>query len=178
MANFFFLWSLMSTSRKCLLALLGDIPDPWAWAVPAAAGLGLGLDGVDGWLARRLGTVSGFGARFDLEVDALLVLGLSLAAFASGRAGPWVLAAGGLRYAFLLAGALWHPLAGALPPSFRRKAICAAIGVSLVLGLVPFVPVEVAGLLIGAGVLAVAYSFAVDTVWLIRRPSPAEAGAG
>ena len=31
----------------------------------------LSLDGVDGWLARREGLVSAFGARFDMEVDAL-----------------------------------------------------------------------------------------------------------
>src|SRR4051794_37106531 len=35
------------------------------------------LDGVDGRVARRTGTVSAFGARFDMEVDAFLILVLS-----------------------------------------------------------------------------------------------------
>ena len=35
------------------------------------------LDGVDGWLARRSGMESAFGARFDMETDAALILVLS-----------------------------------------------------------------------------------------------------
>ena len=38
----------------------------------------LALDGVDGWWARRTGTCSAFGARFDMEVDAFLILVLSV----------------------------------------------------------------------------------------------------
>jgi hypothetical protein len=34
---------------------------------------------------------------------------------------------------------------------------------------VPAVPAAAAGVLAGAGVLAVVYSFVVDTVWLLRR---------
>jgi hypothetical protein len=40
-----------------------------SWAVFAVAVVALGLDGFDGWLARRQGYVSDFGARFDMEVD-------------------------------------------------------------------------------------------------------------
>ena len=39
----------------------------------------LALDGVDGQVARRTRTVSALGARFDMEVDAFLVLVLSVA---------------------------------------------------------------------------------------------------
>jgi phosphatidylglycerophosphate synthase len=152
-----------------LLARAGEATDLWAWALPSAALLALILDGVDGWLARRRRIESAFGARFDMEADGLLVLALSLALLASGRAGPWVLAAGGLRYAFLAGGALWPALAAPLPPSFRRKAICVTMGVALIIALVPVVPATTAGVLAGAGVLAVVYSFAADTAWLIRR---------
>ncbi len=152
-----------------LLALPGEIGDLWAWAVPAGAVVALILDGIDGWLARHRRIASAFGARFDMEADALLILGLSLASFAAGRAGIWVLTAGALRYVFLLSARLWPALAMPLPPSFRRKAVCVAIGVALVLGLVPAVSAATAGVLAGAGVLAVAYSFAVDTLWLIRQ---------
>jgi phosphatidylglycerophosphate synthase len=152
-----------------LLANPGEIGDLWAWAVPVGVVVALILDGIDGWLARRGRIASAFGARFDMEADALLVLGLALAVWASGRAGPWVLIAGALRYVFLLSAVIWPTLAAPLPPSFRRKAICVAIGVALVVGLVPAVPATTAGVLVCAGVLAVAYSFALDTVWLIRR---------
>ncbi len=37
----------------------------------------LALDAVDGWIARRTHTVSELGARFDMEVDAFLLLVLS-----------------------------------------------------------------------------------------------------
>ena len=43
------------------------------------------LDAVDGGVARRTGTVSGFGARFDMEVDAFLILVLS--GYVAGRLG-------------------------------------------------------------------------------------------
>jgi len=155
-----------------LLANPGEIGDLWAWAVPVGAVLALILDGVDGWLARRGRLASAFGARFDMEADGLLVLGLALAVLASGRAGPWVLLAGALRYLFVAGGALWPALKAPLPPSFRRKAVCVAIGIALVIGLVPAVPPGTAGLLAGIGVLALVYSFAVDTVWLLRRRAP------
>jgi phosphatidylglycerophosphate synthase len=157
-----------------LLAGPGESWDLWAWAVPVGTFLAMILDGIDGWLARRRRIASAFGARFDLEADALLVLGLSLAVFASGRAGLWVLSAGALRYMFLATGALWPALAAALPPSFRRKAVCVAIGASLVIALVPAVPAAAASLLASAGVLAIIYSFAVDTVWLIRHRKTGE----
>jgi len=158
-----------------LLAEPGEIGDIWAWALPTGALLALILDGIDGWIARHRRIASAFGARFDMEADALLVLGLSLAAFAAGRAGVWVLTAGALRYVFVAAGVVWPALSAPLPPSLRRKAVCVGIGVALVVALIPAVSASIAGLLAGAGVLAVIYSFAVDTIWLIRRCDNAEA---
>lgn len=60
------------------------------------------LDAVDGWLARRRGASGPFGACYDVEIDALLVMALSLALYARGVTGPWVLAAGMWRYLFVL----------------------------------------------------------------------------
>jgi phosphatidylglycerophosphate synthase len=81
----------------------------------ALAGVGLvalALDGVDGAVARRMGRASDFGGTLDMELDAWTVLLLSAMAWWLGRAGPWVLTAGLLRYAALAA--------GALHPTFRR----------------------------------------------------------
>ena len=70
---------------------------PPAHPVPAAllvalAAVALVLDRVDGEVARRTGSVSGFGAAFDMEVDAFLVLVLSV--YVAGTAGAWVLLIG------------------------------------------------------------------------------------
>jgi phosphatidylserine synthase len=58
-----------------IAALLGEETRPsLAWAAVVVASLVLLLDGVDGWVARRAGTTGAFGARFDMETDALLIL--------------------------------------------------------------------------------------------------------
>ncbi len=60
------------------------------------------LDGVDGWLARRRGTSSAFGAQLDVETDSLLVATLAVAATLEGH-GAWSLLAGALRPVYVLA---------------------------------------------------------------------------
>jgi phosphatidylglycerophosphate synthase len=73
----------------------------------AAVVLGLfALDGVDGYLARRLGTASEFGALFDMETDAFFVLVVELVLFQRGDLGAWILVSGVLRYVYVLARAL------------------------------------------------------------------------
>src|SRR5439155_607224 len=78
----------------------------------AASTIATVLDGADGWLARRTRMESAFGARFDTEVDALLIQVLAVLAWRWGKAGPWVLVSGLLRYLFLLSGWLWPHAAG------------------------------------------------------------------
>jgi phosphatidylglycerophosphate synthase len=139
------------------------------WTACAVAMLAEALDGVDGWLARRGGWVSPFGARFDMEIDALLVMVLALLVWSLDRAGAWVLAAGLLRYAFLAAGMAWSAMRRPLPPSRRRQAVCVIQVLSLVLALIPVFPVSLSVVFAGAGLVVLCYSFAVDTLWLARR---------
>src|SRR5580765_7282091 len=74
------------------------------WPIAGLATMALLLDGVDGWVARRTGTVTPLGARFDMEVDAALVL--ILAVHVAGQLGiGWVLFIGAARY--LLAIGVW-----------------------------------------------------------------------
>jgi phosphatidylglycerophosphate synthase len=82
------------------LAALLDARDPFGAALCAAAVFA--LDGLDGFLARRTGQASAFGARFDMETDACFVLLLSCGLCVLERAGVWVLAAGALRYLYVL----------------------------------------------------------------------------
>lgn len=139
------------------------------WWVAGAAALALLLDGIDGWLARRRGTVSAFGARFDMEVDALLLLVLSLLAWEAGRAGPWVLLIGLMRYGFVLAAYALPWMDAPLPPRFRRKAICVAQGLALALVFVPPVPDAAAAALAAGALGLLMLSFAGDIGWLARH---------
>ncbi|TPE47582.1 CDP-alcohol phosphatidyltransferase [Amaricoccus solimangrovi] len=140
-----------------------------AWGVALASAALLALDGIDGWLARRAGLASPFGARFDMEVDALTGLALALLVWQMGKAGPWVLGLGLMRYAFLGLGRLRPAFAAPLPPSRRRKAVCVVQLAALTLLVAPPVvpPLSQA---IAAGALALlGWSFARDLLWLARR---------
>ena len=144
-------------------------PGAAAWGVVAVAVVALALDGVDGWLARREGLVSDFGARFDMEVDALLALVLALLALAAGKVGPWVLVLGGLRYVYVAAGVVWPWLRGNLPPRAGRKTVC-VIQMATLIALIapPVAPLLSLWLAAGATALLV-WSFAADILWLWRR---------
>ena len=90
------------------------------------AAVALALDAVDGQVARRTGTVSALGARFDMEVDAFLVLVLSI--HVAVVVTPWALVIGGMRYAFVAASWVLPWLRGALPTRFSAKVVAAAAG--------------------------------------------------
>lgn len=138
--------------------------------VAAAAFVILALDGVDGWLARRSGLASSFGARFDLEIDALFVLILSALAFTNGKAGAWVLLIGIMRYAFFFAGRLAPKLEAPLPESLRRKAICVVQIVALGLLLLPQVQPPHSTWIAAAALGLLTWSFAADIRHLLGRP--------
>lgn len=133
----------------------------------------LALDGVDGWLARRTGVASPFGARFDMETDALLVMALCLLAWQLGKAGLWVLLAGLLRYLFVAVGLVWKWLAAPLPPSMRRKLVCVLQVAGLLVAIAPAVAPPASALAAAAGLAGLCYSFAIDSVWLYRHRAEA-----
>jgi len=153
-----------------LLALLGSPPSTvLAWSIVALAVLALVLDGVDGSVARRRGETSAFGARFDMETDALLILVLAALAWSQGKAGAWILLAGALRYVFVAASLVLPWLAAPLPASRRRQAVCVVQTASLILCLAPFVAPPVSAAIGFAGLAALLGSFAADVAWLARR---------
>ena len=158
-----------------LVALLGEATTPALALSGTMAGLiTLGLDGLDGRLARRLGTTSRFGARFDMEVDAWLTLVLSLLVWHFDKAGVWVLASGLLRYVFLGAGLLMPWLRQPLPPRRRRQAVCVVQLLALLVALAPIVPRPVSSPIAALGLLVLVVSFAVDIWWLAREASAAK----
>lgn len=167
-----------------LAAVLGEQPaDPRtvAWGIVVVATVGAVLDAADGPLARAAGLASEFGSRFDMETDTLLMLVLCLLIVQFGKVGPWVLAAGLMRYAFVLAMRRWPWLGAPLPPSWRRKAVCVAQITCLIVCLGPIVPPPLASLFAAGSIAALTYSFAVDVLWLARRrlmPEPPSARPG
>ncbi len=137
------------------------------WWIVAISTVALALDGVDGLVARRRGQETRFGARFDMELDAFLMLVLAVLVWRAGRVDAWVLLIGALRYLFVAAGRLWPPLTADLPDSLRRKAICVVQGVGLIVCLAPLVPPDLAARAATGALALLVYSFAVDVIWLI-----------
>lgn len=137
-----------------------------AWMIFSVAVIAFALDGVDGYFARREKLCSAFGARFDMEIDALLGAVLSLVLLQSGKVGPEVLILGFMRYAFVAAALIWPWLKHPLPERFRRKAVCVVQIGALIFLLCPIAP---AALLMPVSLLAslaLAWSFAIDVLWL------------
>ena len=165
----------VTLARGVLVALLtGTLADPglltaqasWLFGVALIALL---LDGVDGWLARRTGSASALGARFDMELDAAFILVLCLALLLLDRVGPWMLAIGAMRYVFVAASRPWPWLAAPLPESRRRKAVCVWQVAALMLALLPVATGLIATWLAATALAGLTLSFAVDVRWLYRH---------
>lgn len=150
-------------------------PVPVALLVTLAS-VALLLDRVDGEVARRTGSVSGFGAAFDMEVDAFLVLVLSV--HVAGTAGAWVLLIGLARYGLWVAGRFAPWLREPVPTRPWAKVVAAVQGVVLtvVAAAVLPAPVEVAALVLALVLLT--ESFAHQVLWLRRHRVPAPVRVG
>jgi phosphatidylglycerophosphate synthase len=150
-------------------------PVPVAILVTLAA-VALALDAVDGWVARRTRTSATLGAHFDAEVDAFLILVLSV--YVARSTGTWVLAIGAARYAFLVAGWPLPWMRAPLPPRYWRKVVAAIQGVVLTVVAADVLPPNLAraALVVSLGLLA--ESFGRDVWWLReRRAGPRRAHA-
>lgn len=166
--------NLVTGTRALIVSLLAAVAvSPGGavtgWWLIATAAVAATMDLADGWLARRSGVASAFGARFDMEVDALLILVLSALVWRQDLTGPWVLASGLMRYAFVAAGLVWPWLNGALPPSRRRQTVCVVQIAALIAALAPSVAPPVAAALAAGSLALLTWSFAIDVLWLARR---------
>ncbi len=142
----------------------------------ALAAVALVLDRVDGEVARRTGSATGFGAAFDMEVDAFLVLVLSV--YVAPTAGAWVLLIGLARYGLWVAGRFAPWLREPVPIRPWAKVVAAVQGVVLtaVAADVLPAPVEVAALVLALVLLT--ESFAHQVRWLRRHRVPAPVRVG
>jgi len=164
--------NIVTSMRSTLVGLItGLVVASFTGPVPVPLFVGLvipalALDAVDGWVARRTRTTSELGARFDMEVDAFLLLVLSV--YVAPELGVWVLAIGGLRYAFVAAGWLLPWLRAPLPYRYWRKVVTAYAGVALAVACSGLVS-GVATVLVAGALALLVESFGRDVIWLVRQ---------
>jgi phosphatidylglycerophosphate synthase len=156
------------------------VADSFARDTPVAllvtlAAVALALDLVDGWLARRTATASALGARFDGEVDAFLILVLSV--YVASTAGAWVLLIGAARYLFGLGEWLVPWMRAPLPPRRWRKLVAAVQGVVLTVAAADVLPgaLTQALLVVALAGLVASVGECVWWLWRHRRDTRAEA---
>lgn len=138
--------------------------------VGGVAALVYAFDGVDGWLARRFGETSAFGAQFDMETDSHIVLLCCVYLVVWLGYSPWVLAIGSMRYVYVLTRwalsvhevrerrSRWNRIIYSLV-SLSLAFACAGTGRTL------------AEPLVAAALLALVWSFTPDFVALARARS-------
>lgn len=159
----------MVVPLAAMLPVWRQLESAGLWWVIGVSTLVLLLDGVDGRVARRTHSATAFGARFDMELDAFLLLTLSLGVWLSGKVAAWVILIGALRYLFVVAGWIWPALQEPLPESFRRKAACVVQGIALLVCLGPIIPTWLAWMAAASSLTLLVHSFGADTLWLLRR---------
>jgi phosphatidylglycerophosphate synthase len=139
---------------------------PGAWWTGAVVGVFV-LDWLDGWLARRAGATSAFGAHFDMETDALVVLVVDMELFARGRLGAWILTTGVLRYIYVVSIALFAPRGGEVPRSTLGRNAFGTLVTGLCVALAS--PTGIGTTAAAIGTLAVLLSFAHTFYWSYLR---------
>jgi phosphatidylglycerophosphate synthase len=165
--------SWVTLARGALaVGIAGLVADSFADDIPVAllvslAAAALALDLLDGWIARRTGTATALGARFDGEVDAFLILALSV--YVAPALGAWVLLIGAARYVFLAGEWLLPWMRAPLPPRRWRKVVAALQGVVLTVAASGIVPDGLMRVLLAAALAALTASVGECTWYLWRR---------
>ena len=161
-------WANRVTAVRFALALLLGAfgPATPGWMLAATLGLAAALDVADGFIARRYGLSSAFGAAFDIETDALLTLIAEAQLWQRGRAGAWILVPGLLRYAYVLALAIVPATAGHVRSSRFGRCAFVALLVGLIAALLS--GGGAATVLAAIGTAAVTFSFARSFRWSYR----------
>jgi phosphatidylglycerophosphate synthase len=131
------------------------------------AAVALALDAADGWVARRTGTATALGARFDGEVDAFLIAALSV--YVAPTYGAWVLAIGAARYLFGAGERLLPWMRAPLPRRRWRRVVAAMQGVVLTVAAADVLSRGLTQVLLVAALAALVVSVGECTWWLWRR---------
>jgi CDP-alcohol phosphatidyltransferase len=163
----------VTLSRAAVVAVVAAlVADSFLESVPVAilvslAAAALMLDAVDGWVARRT-VIGSLGAKLDGEVDAFLILVLSV--YLARSTGAWVLLIGAARYAFAVAALALPWMRETLPPRYWRKFVAATQGIVLTVAAANVMPATVTRVSLLGALVLLAESFGRDVWWLrIRR---------
>lgn len=163
--------NVVTSMRSTLVGVItGLVVASFTGGIPVALLVGLvvpalALDAVDGWVARRTASTSELGARFDMEVDAFLLLVLSV--YVAPGMGLWVAAIGLMRYGFVAVGWLLPWFRRRLPYRYWRKVVTAFAGIALAVAASGLLP-GVSTVLVAAALALLVESFGRDVVWLVR----------
>jgi CDP-alcohol phosphatidyltransferase len=162
----------VTLARAALVAVVAAlVADSFVESVPAAilvtfAAVALMLDALDGWVARR--TVTGsLGAKLDGEVDAFLILVLSV--YVARSTVAWVLLIGVARYAFAAGEWILPWMREQLPPRYWRKFVAATQGIVLTVATANVLPWVVTRVVLAGALVLLAESFGRDAWWLRAR---------
>jgi phosphatidylglycerophosphate synthase len=155
-----------------LQALAGGLARDGVLTMIIMGTLCLTLDGVDGRVARARGEA--FGARFDVETDAAMLVVLCVAVAALGIAGWWVIAIGALRYGYVATSLVVRALRTPLPYRYSGKVIAVVQAVALLAALTFRLThgehwLSTAFLL--AALASLCWSFGRDVIWQLRQSS-------
>jgi phosphatidylglycerophosphate synthase len=155
-----------------LQALVGGLQKHGLLAMIIMGTLCLLLDGVDGRVARARREASAFGARFDVETDAALLVVLSVAVAALEIAGWWVLAIPAMRYGYVAASLVVPALRAPLPYRYSAKVIAVVQAVALLAALTyalmrgeHWVPI----MILLAALASLCWSFGRSVIWQLRQ---------
>lgn len=143
-----------------------------SWPLALLLGAALATDLLDGPVARRSGTAGPVGARIDMEADAVLVLVVSV--LAALVVGPWALAIGLMRYAYVAASWIRPALRRPLGVSQARRVIGGAQGLALLTAVVPAVPATVSTGIVATALGLLVVSFGRDVIALERAERRAQ----
>jgi len=88
--------------RLVLTAALAFVPASRCTLLAPATLALFALDGIDGWLARKLRIASDFGAALDMEVDAYFVAMLCACLWTLDKGGAWIFLPAVLRYVHVI----------------------------------------------------------------------------
>ncbi len=155
--------NLVTLCRYLLVLLIVALSGLWSQRITGLLFiLPMMLDGFDGFLARRMGQVSGFGVHFDLETDSLFVALSGMLLFSMRLADVWILPAAYIRFIYVLA--LTVLRLNHIPERRTRFGPYIAVFMffSLIAGFIyPSLPVSIM-LMVAAGmvILSFGYSFA------------------
>lgn len=96
--------NLVTLLRYILLLLIVIFSDVWpVWSLGLLFAIPVLLDGLDGYLARKLNHITKFGALFDLETDSLFMTFTGMILYHKNIVGSWLLPAAYMRYFYVLA---------------------------------------------------------------------------